>query len=338
MLRYLLLMPALAAISLWIGYALGQRQGHTKPYYPLRVAVVLGGNPDHPFSQEVYSGARAAAEELGCRVVPYWTEWQSPNLLREFKAALEDAPDGIALMPFPGRERLEPLIREADEKGIPLSMLTVEPASFDDGYSPNADGYVGQTTFAAGYRLAQRAVERWAIPPGQRCLLLDTPNVVGRSARAEGEYAALRAAGLQVEEIDLHQVWRGEYPGGLTVVLQEKLQSKTSYSLVVADALTLHELLNLIRRADIDPSNLRFACFDTDRASLEEIKGGVPAVVADQQPFVQGYLAVLQICLRKKYGVRPFRVDTGMAFVDETNVDTWIEWRTKHPLNRPSQS
>jgi simple sugar transport system substrate-binding protein len=43
-------------------------------------------------------------------------------------------------------------------------------------------------------------------------------------------------------------------------------------------------------------------------------------LVIDQQPFLQGYLPILQICLTKKYGFSGLDVNTAGGFVDKNNV------------------
>ena len=44
-------------------------------------------------------------------------------------------------------------------------------------------------------------------------------------------------------------------------------------------------------------------------------------LVIDQQPYLQGYLPILNICLTKKYGFSGLDINTAGAFVDPKNVD-----------------
>ena len=41
----------------------------------------------------------------------------------------------------------------------------------------------------------------------------------------------------------------------------------------------------------------------------------------DQQPWLQGYLPILQICLSKIYGFSGLHIDTGGGFADKDNID-----------------
>jgi simple sugar transport system substrate-binding protein len=50
------------------------------------------------------------------------------------------------------------------------------------------------------------------------------------------------------------------------------------------------------------------------------VEEGYQNLVIDQQPFLQGYLPLLNICLSKKFGFSGLDVNTAGAFVDKSNV------------------
>jgi simple sugar transport system substrate-binding protein len=54
---------------------------------------------------------------------------------------------------------------------------------------------------------------------------------------------------------------------------------------------------------------------------VEAIKSGFVGVVLDQQPYLQGYLPIVQACLAVKYGFSGLHIDTGAALIDENNID-----------------
>ncbi|MFL2520027.1 MAG: hypothetical protein ACJ0RJ_01050, partial [Alphaproteobacteria bacterium] len=51
------------------------------------------------------------------------------------------------------------------------------------------------------------------------------------------------------------------------------------------------------------------------------INSGYIDVVIDQQPFIQGYMPIVQLFLSTKYGMAGLAMDTGAAFVTADNVD-----------------
>ncbi|MBE0409033.1 MAG: hypothetical protein IBX69_04800, partial [Anaerolineales bacterium] len=55
--------------------------------------------------------------------------------------------------------------------------------------------------------------------------------------------------------------------------------------------------------------------------SVEAIRGGWTKLVIDQQPWLQGYLPILQICLTQVYGFAGLHIDTGAGFATQENIE-----------------
>lgn len=62
------------------------------------------------------------------------------------------------------------------------------------------------------------------------------------------------------------------------------------------------------------------AGFDLSSATVQGIKDGSIAIVLDQQPFLQGYLPVIQLYLTSKFGFAGMDVDTGAALITKANI------------------
>jgi len=54
--------------------------------------------------------------------------------------------------------------------------------------------------------------------------------------------------------------------------------------------------------------------------AAQAIKDGYISLIIDQQPYLQGYLPILNICLTRKFGFSGLDFNGG-AFVDAGNVD-----------------
>ena len=63
------------------------------------------------------------------------------------------------------------------------------------------------------------------------------------------------------------------------------------------------------------------AGFDLSSATLEAIRGNWTDLVLDQQPFLQGYLPIVQICMSQMYGFSGLQIDTGSGFAHKDNVE-----------------
>jgi hypothetical protein len=56
--------------------------------------------------------------------------------------------------------------------------------------------------------------------------------------------------------------------------------------------------------------------------SVRAMKDGYLNLALDEQPYLQGYLPILNICLTKKFGFSGLNVDTAGAFIDSATVDS----------------
>ena len=56
-------------------------------------------------------------------------------------------------------------------------------------------------------------------------------------------------------------------------------------------------------------------------ATVQGVKDGYINLVIDQQQYLQGFQAVEQLCLTKKYGFSGLFMNTGGGFIDKSNVD-----------------
>ncbi len=64
------------------------------------------------------------------------------------------------------------------------------------------------------------------------------------------------------------------------------------------------------------------AGFDLSSATVDAIREGWVDLVLDQQPWLQGYLPILQICLTHNYAFAGLHIDTGAGFAHVDNVET----------------
>jgi len=66
--------------------------------------------------------------------------------------------------------------------------------------------------------------------------------------------------------------------------------------------------------------------FDITPQVIRGFEEGYVNLTMDQQPFYQGFLPIVSLCLSIKYGLTPITLDTGLGFVDETNYKEVAEW------------
>ena len=62
--------------------------------------------------------------------------------------------------------------------------------------------------------------------------------------------------------------------------------------------------------------------FDLVPILMDEMKKGYVHLTVDQQPYLQGYLPIMQLYFMKKFGLSAWDVNTGKALITPTDVDS----------------
>jgi simple sugar transport system substrate-binding protein len=289
------------------------------------IAAFAGGGQGTPFTNNVHNGYQAAEADLGPNVTYYFSDWDVQQMVAQFDDALAQEPDGMAVMGHPGDAAMGPKIDEAYEAGVQVTVVNVElPESMDD-YAPDGTGYVGAPNYDAGKRLADETVARSGAEAGEVAFVWGLLAEEGRGERTRGIIDGFEEAGLTVVYEEIDSATNADAPAG-TPTFAAVMAANPDVSVVVTDhgALTATAQLYM-EAADLDPDDVYFAGFDLGPASVEAIQSGYLDLLIDQQPFLQGYLPILQICLTQVYGFSGLYIDTAGAFVDADNVDSIAE-------------
>jgi simple sugar transport system substrate-binding protein len=75
----------------------------------------------------------------------------------------------------------------------------------------------------------------------------------------------------------------------------------------------------------IAPGKVLLGGFDLVPEVLEQMKTGYVQVQVDQQPYMQGFMPVMQVYLSKTIGLAPSDIDTGQGIVTPGMVDAIME-------------
>jgi simple sugar transport system substrate-binding protein len=142
-----------------------------------------------------------------------------------------------------------------------------------------------------------------------------------RGERTKGVIDALEEAGMTVEEVEIDKATNADATAG-TPVFTGYVSSNPDVKLICTDhgALTATQETYLTA-AGKGPDDIYMIGFDVSPATLEAIRGGWTDLVLDQQPFLQGYLPIVQICMTKQYQFAGLHIDTGAGLVSKDNVE-----------------
>jgi simple sugar transport system substrate-binding protein len=289
----------------------------------VKIAAFPGGPQGGVFANNVYNGYRQAELDLGPSVTYYFSNWDPNVMLTQLQQAIATKVDGVAFMGHPGDDATDPLIDKAYAAGIIFTTANTALPTAEAKYSSQGMGYVGAPNHAAGFALGAEAAKRAGLKAGDTAFVWGLKGQGGdRGSRTVGVIEAIEKAGAKVIYQEIDKATDAD-PNSGTATFVGVIKANPDIKLVVTDHGALTANVGVYARAaSLKPGQVFFAGFDMSPATAKAIKDGYQDLVIDQQPYLQGYLPILNICLTKKFGFSGLDVNTAGAFVDPKNVDT----------------
>ncbi|HVN53585.1 MAG TPA: substrate-binding domain-containing protein [Anaerolineaceae bacterium] len=286
-----------------------------------KIVFFPGGSAGGGFETVVYNGAKAAAADTGANVQYVWSDWDPSKMTSQFTQAVATKPDGIAIMGHPGDKAFDPLIDDAESKGIIVTSMNTQLPDAQAKYASKGFGYAGAVLYQAGYALGQEAVKRSGVKSGDKAFLWGLISQAGRGERTKGVKDALEKAGLKVIYQEIDDATNKSAASGVPT-FTGIFSANPDIKLMVTDHGNLTGTVQtFLEAAGKKPGEVYAAGFDMSGNAVTAIKGGWLQLVIDQQQYLQGYFGVLQICLSKHYGFAGLQIDTGAGFADKDNID-----------------
>ena len=289
------------------------REGAGSPGRAIRIVMVSHGQSSDPFWSVVANGAGDAARELGVQL-----EYQAPTsfdmvrMTQLIEAAVASRPSALAIS-VPDADALGPSVRAAVAAGIPaLSFNSGDEAWERLGFL----GHIGQTEYESGLA----AGERLAAGGARRVLCVN--HEVGNlalDARCRGLGDGLGKAGGAMEVV------------GVTLTDPEdatqRIKGALARDVAVDGLLTLGPggagpgLAALRETGRLE--RIAVGTFDLTPEVLVAVRDGQLRFAIDQQPYLQGYLAVVLLTKYLETKAMPGGgeiIRTGPTFVTRENA------------------
>jgi simple sugar transport system substrate-binding protein len=272
------------------------------------IAMITHAAPGDTFWDRIRKGATAAAAKDNF-TVQYSADPDAGKQAQLIQAAIDKKVDGIAVTD-PNTPALGPTIKKAISAGIPVTMFN---AGGPDAIGLGALGYFGQ-----GEKDAGLAVGKKAVADGAKNIICvnQTQGQQQLVDRCDGVKEG--AAGAKSQMIYVN----GTDDSAVTTTIQAKLTQDKSIDYVVALGAPI--ALDAVKSVQGASSSAKIGTFDTNEELVKAIQGGSIQFAVDQQPYMQGYLAVDGIWWWLTNGNTlggGQNVATGPAFIDKTNVD-----------------
>ena len=288
----------------------------------VKIAAFPGGPQGGVFAINVYNGQVQAAKDLGATVKYYWSNWDPSVMTTQLKEAVASKPNGIAgIVGLVGDASAGPIIADAFKKGIIVANANSGLPIVTPKYAAAGMGYVGATNYKAGVDLANEAISRGKLAKGGTSFVWGLKGAAGdRAQRTVGAVDGFKKNGMVVVYLEIDQATNTTpAQGASTYVATMKKNPKIKAVITDHGGLT-GAAATYMKAANQTPGKVFFSGFDVTPAAVTAMQEGYLNLSIDQQPYLQGYLPILQICLTKKYGFSGLTVNTSGGFLDKDNL------------------
>ncbi|MEW2495591.1 sugar ABC transporter substrate-binding protein [Streptomyces nodosus] len=282
----------------------------------MTVAMVTHQGSGDTFWDIVRKGAEAAAAKDNIKLV-YSNDPSAGNQANLVQNAIDQKVDGIAVT-LAKPDAMKEVLGKATAAGIPVVGLN---SGVDDWKKLGLMEFFGQEEGVAGEAFGKKLDEVGA--KNVVCVIHEQGNI-GLTQRCDGVKKTFggKTQTLYVNGTDMPSVKS-------TVTAKLKQDSSIDYVVTLGAPFAMTAVQSV---ADAG-SKAKIATFDLNKELTGAIQKGDIQFAVDQQPYLQGYLAVDSLWLYKNNGnysgggEQP--VLTGPAFVDKSNVDSVAAFAAK---------
>jgi simple sugar transport system substrate-binding protein len=276
----------------------------------------------NPFFVPAKNGSHDAASLLGVDVT--WTGSTSSDVGQMVKAmrhAIADRVDGIAVSIIDPTAFNKPA-RLALSHGIPVLSYNA-----DGGKQNHRLAYIGQDNYQSGLELGARLVRLCS--RGDVYLFIATPGQENIQPRVDGALDAIRDSGKPVRT---HVVASGVNVGHERKKIEATyLANRKLRGLFSVDAGSTAGVAEVMRKYRLHKRGVRAGGYDLLPVTLRAIHDRHLDFTIDQQPYLQGFLPVLQMFLYRysSHLVAPADTNTGLNFVTRENVGRYLTTKSR---------
>jgi len=268
-------------------------------------AMITHETPGDTFWDRIKAGAQQAAKDTGA-TLKYSSDPDASKQAVLIQNAIDSKVDGIATT-LVTPDALIPTIKKAVAAGIPVDTFNSGINFFQQAGS--------LTHFASNEKLGGQEGGKRAAAAGATKILC-TIQQTG-SVALEDRCAGVKDAFPNTENLQVN----GADDAAVTTAIQAKLTEDKSINWVIT--LGAPQALDTVKAAQGAGRTVKIGTFDTNPDAAQAVQDGKIEWFIDQQPYLQGYMAITQLYLFKKNGNvlgGGQAVLTGPSFVDKANI------------------
>jgi len=189
--------------------------------------------------------------------------------------------------------------------------------------------YIGQDLFVSGQEMGKHIID--LVGSGDVALFIATPGQLNIQPRIDGAIDSIKKA----SGITQHTITTGAaLPKELSVIDAYWLGHKDTKGMFAVDAGSTQGVAQTIKKYKIS-DKVRGGGYDLLQPTMELLQAGQIDFTIDQQPYLQGFLPVLELYMYKASqaltGIAD--VNTGLNFLDKETVKPYLSTKSRYEGN-----
>ncbi|HEY3774860.1 MAG TPA: substrate-binding domain-containing protein [Solirubrobacteraceae bacterium] len=283
--------------------------------------VVVNHVTTNPFFTPTQSGINDACKLLGCTA--QWTGSATSNIgqmVTSVNNAVAAKADGIAVALI-SKTSFNAPVKKAMDAGIPVVSYNSDVTTVD------RLSYIGQDLFESGVQMGQKILG--LVPSGEIALFIATPGSLNIQPRIDGAESVLKGH----SSIKYDVVATGaQTPQELSTINSWASSHGSAKGMFAVDAGSTQSLGQVLLKQNLYKKGWKGGGFDLTPITQKLISHGILEFTIDQQPYLQGFLPILQLYMYNvtKKLTGPATTDTGLKFLTKATVGPYVTTKSRY--------
>ena len=294
---------------------------------PMNIVFTHHSSASNPFWQAVKKGFDDACAKIqaNCQMVFTQTEGSIEQETANITAALASKPDAL-LTSIPDDNAFDEIIANARKDGVIVLAVNVDDSKGADGNARQA--FIGQNFIPAGYALGKKMSELFPKDgPIKAVIGVSAPGQNWSEQRAAGVMKFLEEykAANPTREVDIKRLDTGTDGAVVADRVGAYLNANPDTTVYFDTGLWHAYVAQALADRGVPPGKVLLGGFDIVAEVLQQMQAGYIQVEVDQQPYMQGFMSVMEAYLAKNFGLAPADIDTGRGIVVKADVSSLMD-------------
>ena len=293
----------------------------------LNIVFTHHSSASNTFWQAVKKGYDDACAKIqaNCNMIFTQTEGSIEQQVANMRAALAAKPDAL-LTSIVDNTALDDVIKEARDAGVIVIAVNVDDTEGAKGNARQA--FIGQGFVPAGYSLGKAVSDSFpATGPIKVLVGISAPGQNWSESRGAGVMKFLEE--YKAAHADREVSWERIDSGTDLAITSDRvgayLNAHPDTTAYFDTGFWCAGVARALQDRGVEPGKVLMGGFDLVPEVLQQMQKGYVQALVDQQPYMQGFMPVMEAYLAKTVGLAPADIDTGKGVVLREDVPKLME-------------